>query len=93
MRCSGMPTVVVAVMPELWNMAADHAINLLLFEQGFALPAGGLCDRRFRAMTTETIYERLLLQFQEDGGGVAAGAVTRPGCPELDKRAAPAGAG
>ena len=39
-----------------WNIASDHAINLLLLEQGFVLPAGGLADRRFLRKSAEIIY-------------------------------------
>jgi predicted metal-dependent peptidase len=39
-----------------WNIACDHAINLLLLEQGFVLPAGGLADRRFLRKSAEIIY-------------------------------------
>lgn len=43
----------------LWNIAADHAINLLLIEQGFILPRGGLASRKFTGMPTEEIYAAL----------------------------------
>lgn len=45
---------------ELWNLAADYAINLLLSEQGFRLPKGGAIDRSFSGMPAEEIYESLL---------------------------------
>jgi len=45
--------------PELWNIAADHAINLLLLEQGFALPSGGFADQAFKGMSAERIYSLL----------------------------------
>jgi predicted metal-dependent peptidase len=45
---------------ELWNLAADYAINLLLSEQGFRLPEGGAIDRFFSGMPAEEIYESLL---------------------------------
>lgn len=45
--------------PALWNVACDHAINLILHEQGFRLPKGGLLDRSFVGMTAEEIYEAL----------------------------------
>ena len=46
-----------------WNIACDYAINLLLVEQGFLLPAGGLMSREFVGLPAEEIYSRLL-----DGG-------------------------
>jgi len=45
--------------PILWNIAADHAINLLLQEQGFLLPKGGLANPKYRNMSTEEIYSVL----------------------------------
>jgi predicted metal-dependent peptidase len=43
----------------LWNVAVDHATNLLLLDFGFRLPKGGLYDPRFRGQTAEQIYARL----------------------------------
>ena len=45
--------------PILWNIAADHAINLLLQEQGFLLPKGGFANLKYRNMSTEEIYAQL----------------------------------
>ena len=45
---------------EIWNLACDHAINLLLLELGFRLPAGGCVDRRFYGLTADEIYDRLV---------------------------------
>lgn len=42
-----------------WNIACDHAINLLLQEQGFSLPEGGMLDARWRGMTAEQVYGQL----------------------------------
>ena len=50
-----------------WNQACDLAINLLLLEQGFRLPAGGLMDRAYAGLSAEQIYARL-----HDGEGDAA---------------------
>ena len=50
--------------PELWNLAGDYAINLLLCEQGFRLPMGGAVDISFSGMSAEEIYEKLQ---QEEG--------------------------
>jgi predicted metal-dependent peptidase len=40
----------------VWNIAADHAINLLLLEEGFKLPRGGLANPKFKGMSAEVIY-------------------------------------
>ena len=46
--------------PELWNIACDHAINLLLIAQGLKLPRGGCADRKFSGMAAESIYKALI---------------------------------
>ncbi len=45
---------------ELWNEAADLAINPLLVANGFTLPAGALLDPEFDNLSAEEIYARLL---------------------------------
>jgi predicted metal-dependent peptidase len=75
--------------PELWNIAADHAVNLLLRDQGFALPAGGLEDASFRGLTSEAIYDRLLERQRERaaaGKDDETGAAGRPSARLPDSR-------
>ena len=45
--------------PTIWNIACDHAINLLLLEQGFSLPKAGFADARYAGLPSEEIYSRL----------------------------------
>ena len=45
--------------PTKWNVAADHAINLLLLQNNFILPDGGLHDPQYSNMSTEDIYNQL----------------------------------
>ena len=45
--------------PLLWNYACDFAINGLLKQQGFKLPAGGLLSARFDGKTSEQIFDEL----------------------------------
>ena len=46
--------------PMKWNIACDHAINLLLVDNfNFELPAGGLLDRAYTNLSAEEIYNRL----------------------------------
>ena len=45
--------------PLRWNIAADHAINLILLEQGFVLPKGGFSNRAFKGKSAEEIYTLL----------------------------------
>lgn len=53
----------------VFNMAADHAINLHLIASGYIPPTGRyapLADARFKDMTTEEIYEVL----KEEGAAI-----------------------
>jgi predicted metal-dependent peptidase len=52
-----------------WNVAVDHATNLLLRDFRFTLPASGYCDVRYRGKTAEEIYDEL----PDDGALVALG--------------------
>jgi predicted metal-dependent peptidase len=49
--------------PEIANMAMDHAINLMLIDQGFkcpnAVPGGWLADPKYKGMNWERIYDDL----------------------------------
>jgi predicted metal-dependent peptidase len=45
--------------PQLWNQAADLAINPILIGNGFTLPAGALVDPAFNNLSAEEIYARL----------------------------------
>ena len=54
--------------PKLWNEAADYAINPVLSEAGFVLPATPLLNSKFRGMTAEQIYEALQ-EVRHDGEG------------------------
>jgi predicted metal-dependent peptidase len=44
----------------VWNMAIDFATNLLLRDFGVSLPKCGLLDARYRGLTAEQIYARLV---------------------------------
>jgi predicted metal-dependent peptidase len=55
--------------PELWNVAADFAINPILIGNGFVLPAGALVDPAFNNLSAEEIYARLLQKRSEESGG------------------------
>ena len=39
-----------------WDIACDHAVNLLLIEDGLKPPPGALADPRFRGLSAEEIY-------------------------------------
>jgi predicted metal-dependent peptidase len=68
--------------PELWNQAADFAINPILLGNGFTLPAGALVDPAFNNLSAEEIYARLLQR--RSSGGAA---------PKQDSRQTHAGGG
>lgn len=51
---------------QLWNQAADLAINPILIRNGFTLPAGALVDPAFNNLSAEEIYVRLLQKTSND---------------------------
>jgi predicted metal-dependent peptidase len=53
--------------PQLWNEAADLAINPILLANGFTLPAGALIDPAFANLSAEEIYARLLRKIADRG--------------------------
>lgn len=72
--------------PDLWNEAGDHAINLMLKEDGFE-PLTNIqyeyfrnwcCDQKYAGMSAEQIYELLK---KEDEGGSSSGKRGRGGRP------------
>lgn len=52
--------------PQLWNQAADLAINPILIGNGFTLPSGALVDPAFYNLSAEEIYARLLQRKNSD---------------------------
>jgi predicted metal-dependent peptidase len=55
--------------PMLWNIACDHAINILLKKCGFTIWSKACCDMRFAAMSAEQIYEQLKQEAEARGKG------------------------
>ncbi|GHT89062.1 hypothetical protein AGMMS49543_27950 [Betaproteobacteria bacterium] len=45
--------------PKRWNIACDYVINLIIKQEGGALPGGGLCDEQYEGLIEEEVYERL----------------------------------
>lgn len=45
---------------ELFNVACDYAVNLLLTDAGLTMPSCGLWDERFRGLSAEQIYKLLV---------------------------------
>lgn len=53
--------------PVVWNIAADHVINLLLTAEGRSEPKiGWLCDQRFAGLSTERVYDLLMQEADGD---------------------------
>lgn len=65
--------------PITWNIACDHAVNLILADCGFLLPRGGLLDRTYTGMSAEQIYDLLLKNAaphkKQDGSSRSGGGV------------------
>lgn len=55
--------------PERWNIACDHAINLMLEAAGFELWPNCHCDRQYRGMSAEQIYDKLAEDEQKQPKG------------------------
>lgn len=41
------------------NQAQDYLINLMCKDAGYELPAGGLCDEKYRGLSSDQIYDLL----------------------------------
>lgn len=60
---------------ELWNYAADYAINLQIYDMSkerpdlIQMPSMGLFDEKYRDMSAEQIYEILKEEEDKNGGG------------------------
>lgn len=50
---------------ELWNIACDYAVNLILKDDGYNIPEGGLISNQFGGMAAEQIYA--ILAQNKDG--------------------------
>lgn len=51
--------------PELWNVACDFVVNLILVEAGFKVPTGALFNWKWKGKSEEQIYSAL----KDEGGG------------------------
>jgi predicted metal-dependent peptidase len=82
-----------------WDVACDHAVNLLLAAEGFRPPPGALANPGFRGLSAEEIYPLIPPDTPErtldrhlfgSGAETGAGAVASAAAP-VDRR--PSGAG
>ena len=46
--------------PELYNIAGDYVINLLLHNAGMQMPKGGYLDTSYHGLSTNDVYEKLV---------------------------------
>lgn len=51
--------------PQIWNMAGDHVINLMLLSERYVLPKDGIHEDRFKGMSTEQVYDILIEEMPE----------------------------
>ena len=73
---------------QLWNEAADLAINPLLVVNGFSIPAGALIDPEFDNLSAEEIYARRL-QPKHNGGNSSPQASDGCGNSQQDQSPSP----
>src|SRR5260221_8543680 len=75
---------------QIWNEAADYAINPILISNGFTLPEGVLVDSSFNDLSAEEIYARLMNRSSNDGSSrqqspptsnASCGSGQEPGSP------------
>lgn len=59
--------------PQVWNIACDHAINLLLQDAGFTLWDKCCVDPQFKGMSAEQIYDQLMRDGGADAGQLPGG--------------------
>lgn len=52
--------------PELWNIACDYAINLILKDAGYDISENWLLDTQYENMSAERIYRRLYEEAQKN---------------------------
>lgn len=52
--------------PQLWNIACDYAINMMLKDTGFTLWDKCLYDEKYRGMSADQIYDQLVKAMDKD---------------------------
>ena len=62
-----------------WNVACDEAINPVIRDAGFRLPAGALLDPQWAGKSAEYIFARLPKQQAGNAAGGSYGASGQPG--------------
>lgn len=54
--------------PDVWNQAADYAINGMLVNSGLTMPKIGLYDKKYDGWSSEAIYDDLMKNPQKTKG-------------------------
>lgn len=76
-----------------WNRAADHAVNLMLEDQGFkcpkAVPGGWLADQKYKGWSADRIYDDLKREDEKGGGGGEPDPNGQPGKGKPDPSGKP----
>jgi predicted metal-dependent peptidase len=62
LRCQGRN-------PQLWNIACDYALNLVLKDSGFDIWPQALCDDVYKDLSADQIYDKIQHQQQMSKGG------------------------
>lgn len=74
--------------PELWNIAADHEINLAMVEDGFNADGFPMyADKRFKGMAAEQIYDILQQENQTANPNIPQDMEEPPDEPEDKEKA------
>ncbi len=61
--------------PVIWNIAADHVINLQLHKVGYSLPAGGVMDFKYQDMSSEEVYRDLYDEIMKNNEDINAQSI------------------
>lgn len=59
--------------PDVFNVAADHVINLQLKARGFKMPKCGIADDAYTGLSTEEVYHIIFKEGGGNGGGGVPG--------------------
>jgi predicted metal-dependent peptidase len=66
---------------QLWNIACDYALNLVLKDSGFEIWKEALCDDVYKGMSADQVYDIIQRQCQKGGGKGKGQGQGKPGDP------------
>ena len=64
--------------PYIWNIACDYAVNLVVIDAGFVLPADRYLDEKYRGWTVDRIYDDLIKEMDSVEKTEMWGSVMEP---------------